>query len=88
MFTWSSVPRESTQLGKQDPFLSLLRNAKSSANEGVRAAQSQRFRGTNWFVVPLKSFILWNNRRHSESDGTGSGTYYILYNVMYTAFII
>lgn len=42
----------------------------------------------NWFVVPLKSFILWNNRRHSESDGTGSGTYYILYNVMYTAFII
>lgn len=66
-------------LGKQAPLLSLLWALLMKARRWHR---SKDLKELNWFVVPLKSFILWNNRRHSESVVTGIHIYYI-YNVFF-----
>lgn len=49
-----------------------MSDAESSANEGRHRAKD--LEELSWFAVPLKSFILWKNRRRSGSEGLGRGT--------------
>lgn len=49
-----------------------MSDAESSANEGRHRAKD--LEELNQFAVPLESFILWKNRRCSESEGIGRGT--------------